>query len=68
MTVAFGYAKKVSLAGRSLFVAFGAPPTAVETISMKQYLFRMAYSWPFEYRFRICKKLRRAKVPAAAHR
>ncbi len=47
VTAAFVYAKKNSLTGPSLFTAFGAPPTTVETISMTQYLFGLAYSRPF---------------------
>jgi long-chain fatty acid transport protein len=47
VTVALGYHKKNSVTGESLFVPFGAPSSTTETISMKQYLFGLAYSKPF---------------------
>lgn len=47
ITAAFVYSKKNSVTGSSLFTAFGAPSSTVETISIHQYLFGIAYSQGF---------------------
>jgi long-chain fatty acid transport protein len=47
VTAALVYAKKHSITGSSLFTAFGAPSTTVETISIKQYLLGLAYTRSF---------------------
>jgi long-chain fatty acid transport protein len=47
LTGAFTYAQSNSVTGPSLFTAFGAPPTTLDTISMKQYLVGAGYSRRF---------------------
>jgi long-chain fatty acid transport protein len=47
ITGAFMYAQDNSVTGPSLFVGFGAPPTTMETVSMKQYQLGIAYSRRF---------------------
>lgn len=44
---AFAYAPKSSVTGPSLFIAFGAPSTTLETITMKQILVGVGYTRRF---------------------
>ena len=47
ITGAFMYAQNNSVTGASLLQGFGAPPTTMETISMKEYQLGIAYSRKF---------------------
>jgi long-chain fatty acid transport protein len=47
ITGAFMYAQKNSVTGSSLFVGFGAPPSTMETVSMKEMQLGIAYSRKF---------------------
>ena len=47
VTGAVVYAQNHSVSGPSLFIPFGAPPTTVDSIAMKQWLVGVAYSRKF---------------------